>query len=106
MAGALYSKLARALRQARDVPRALGSVRLGRSAWMDRRLRSLAFTQGLLPLATVWLSRSLVDAIVGRYTHVAIVAAILIAVVALAGEVCAASQAGSAPIRANWCRTI
>ena len=99
MAGILHSKLSGAVRSfrrrgGRDVPRALRLAWDAAPGWTAASA-ALLFAQGLLPLATVWLSRSLVDATVAairtgagwRHAHAAIAAAILIAVVALAGEI-------------------
>src|SRR5580704_14900986 len=92
--GVLRTKLSNALRHARDVPRAIRLAWNAAPGWTAGSA-ALLVAQGLLPLATVWLSRSLVDATVAairtgvgwRNAHAAIFAAILIAAVALAGEI-------------------
>jgi ATP-binding cassette subfamily B protein len=86
----LRAKFAKALGHLRDVPRAL---RLAWDAAPNWTFASVALLvhQGLLPVATVWLSRNLVNGIVTALrTHVtrpAIVAALLLAAVALTSEI-------------------
>src|ERR1039458_8278498 len=90
----LRAKLAKALLHLRDVPRALGLSWDAAPGWTAASAVLLA-AQGLLPLATVTLSRSLVNATLTairsgggwRNARPAIISAILIALVALMDEV-------------------
>src|ERR1700733_5672371 len=89
----LRAKLAKAFRQMRDVPRALALAWNAAPRWTAASVALLA-VQGLLPVATVWLSRSLVNATVAalhaggdsRNIRTAVVSALLLGVAALAGE--------------------
>jgi ATP-binding cassette subfamily B protein len=88
----IRAKLAKAVLHFRDVPRALRLSWDAAPAWTAASAFLLAI-QGLLPLATVTLSRSLVNATLaavrGRHNvRPAILSAVLIALVALANEVC------------------
>jgi ATP-binding cassette subfamily B protein len=89
----LPAKLAKALRQLRDVPRALRLAWDAAPRWTAASVALLAI-QGLLPVATVWLSRSLVNATVAalrssgdaRNLRPAVISAVLLAAAALTGE--------------------
>jgi ATP-binding cassette subfamily B protein len=89
----LRAKLAKALRQLHDVPRALRLAWDAAPRWTSVSVVLLAI-QGLLPVATVWLSRSLVNATVAalrscsdaRNLRPAVLSALLLGAVALAGE--------------------
>ncbi|MGA2119300.1 MAG: ABC transporter ATP-binding protein [Bryobacteraceae bacterium] len=89
----LRAKLAKAVRQLRDVPRALRLAWNAAPRWTAASAALLA-VQGLLPVATVWLSRSLVNGTVAalrsggdwRNVRGALASAILLGAAALAGE--------------------
>jgi ATP-binding cassette subfamily B protein len=94
MAVSCSQQFSKFVRRARDVPRACRIAWDAAPIWTAASAAVLT-VQGLLPLATVWLSRSLVDAIVAaihehigwRTAHTAIMSAFLIAVVAITQEI-------------------
>jgi ATP-binding cassette subfamily B protein len=89
----LRAKLTKALRQLRDVPRALRLAWDAAPRWTALSAVFLAI-QGLLPVATVWLSRSLVNSTIAalrsggesRNVRSAVLSALLLGTVSLAGE--------------------
>ena len=101
----LRAKLAKAVRQLRDVPRALRLAWDAAPRWTVASAALLAI-QGLLPVATVWLSRSLVNGTVAalrsgaesRNIRSAVISALLLGSAALAGE---ALRSLSAWVRTN-----
>jgi len=101
----LRPKLAKALLHLRDVPRALRLAWDAAPTWTALSV-ALLLIQGILPVATVWLSRSLVNSLVAALraghdspnVHNAVVAAILLGLAALADE---ALRALSSWVRTN-----
>ena len=93
MQGELRTKFDQAGRHLRDVPRALYLAWEAAPRWTAASA-GLLVLQGLLPVATVWLSRSLVNATVAvlrsgadsRNVRAAVVSALLLAAVAVTGE--------------------
>jgi ATP-binding cassette subfamily B protein len=89
----LRAKLANAIRHMRDVPRALRLAWDAAPHWTALSAVFLAI-QGLLPVATVWLSRSLVNGTIAalrsagesRNVRSAVISALLLGTVSLAGE--------------------
>ena len=89
----LKDKLASAPRQLRDIPRTLQLAWDSAPRWTTASVALIAI-QGLLPVATVWLSRTLVNATVAALKsggnaqdiRAAIIAALLLGAAAFAGE--------------------
>ncbi len=82
----MRAKLRRALGQVRYLPRALGLVWAAAGRW-TAAWAVLLVLQGLLPLATVWLTRPLVDALTAGAVRPAVWAALLMAAALAAGEI-------------------